>query len=425
MRMIDIIEKKKNGMSLSANEIKWMVSEFTKGNIPDYQMSAFAMAVYFQGMTDDEIGELTFAMAKSGDSIDLSMFGELTVDKHSTGGVGDKTTLIITPIVASLGAKVAKMSGRGLGHTGGTIDKLESIPGYRVSISNEEFISTVSNIGMVIAGATGNLAPADKKLYALRDVTSTVDCIPLIASSVMSKKIASGARSIVIDVKCGSGAFMKEIGDARLLAEKIVAIGKHCGRKITAIITDMDIPLGNNIGNALEVREAISVLKGNGPSDLRMICIELASQMLSLVFGGDWHDKVIEAIDSGKAYTHFIKWIEAQGGNLDMLPVGTTHSLEIRADRNGFIERMDSEIIGKTAMILGAGRSSVADKIDYASGITLSKKTGDQLSPGDILATLYTNDGSKLTDAEKLFRSAITITDIRPSKRKIILDIIK
>ena len=425
MNITELISKKRRGFCLSDDEINWIINSYTEGNIEDYHMSALAMAICFQGMDDRETASLTYAMAKSGDQIDLSMFDNLSVDKHSTGGVGDKTSLIIAPIVASLGGKVAKLSGRGLGHTGGTIDKLESIPGYNTSLSFDEFTCNVKKIGVALIGSSKNLAPADKKLYALRDVTATVDSIPLIASSVMSKKIASGAKNIVIDVKCGSGAFMKTIDDAKKLAQKMVSIGKLCNRNITALITDMDVPLGNAIGNSIEVMEAIDVLKGNGPSDLRKICVNLSSEMLSLVFGGEWKEKVINSLDSGSALSKFYEWIEAQGGNLDLLNCRSKYSYDIIAKKSGYITHMNSELIGRSAMLLGAGRTKVTDTIDYSSGIILRRKNGDYLSEGDVIATLFTNNENSLKNAEMQFCNAVEISDMPCSKNPLIYDIIK
>lgn len=424
MRITDIIDKKRLGFELSEHEINWIIEAYVKGDIEDYHMSAFAMAVCFVGMTDRETANLTYAMAESGDTIDLSAFGNLSVDKHSTGGVGDKTSLIIAPIVASLGAKVAKMSGRGLGHTGGTIDKLESIPGYRTSLSNDEFLQQINNIGISIISTNKNLAPADKKLYALRDVTATVESIPLIASSIMSKKIASGAKNIVIDVKCGSGAFMKTQEDATLLAERIVAIGKHCDRNITAIITDMDKPLGCAIGNALEVKEVMNVLQGKGPEDLTEISIILASEMLSLVFGGNWENAVKDSISSGTAFTTFNKWIKSQGGDINNLPT-PEFSLDITSDFDGYISHMDSKMIGLAAIELGAGRNKVTDIIDPSAGIVLVKKTGDYLKKGDKIATLYSSTRDKLLSAQSIFNSALRISKESVDEIPIVLKIIK
>ena len=425
MRITSLIEKKKLGMSLTDEEIRFIIRNYTNGEIADYHMSALAMAICFNGMNDDETASLTYAMAESGDQIDLSEFGSFTADKHSTGGVGDKTSLIIAPIVASLGAKVAKMSGRGLGHTGGTIDKLEAIPGYNTSLSFDEFIENVRNIGIALVGSSKNLAPADKKLYALRDVTATVDSIPLIASSVMSKKIASSAKNIVLDVKCGSGAFMKTYDDARQLAEKAVSIGKLCNRNIAAIITDMDTPLGNTIGNALEVKEAIDVLKGGGPDDLRYICIELAAVLLELVFGGDWHNSVVESINNGNAYEKFKEWINSQGGNIDQLNCASAFTADYVCKCDGYIASMDSKLIGECAMILGAGRTKVTDIIDHTAGIILKHKTGDYVKKGDIIATLQTNKIESIAQALELFEEALKYANNEPAKIPIIYTTIR
>ena len=380
MRAVDIIAKKRDGGVLSAEEIRFLIRGFTDGTVADYQMSAWAMAVFFRGMTAEETAVLTDAMMRSGDQVDLSCFGALSVDKHSTGGVGDKTTLIVAPIVACLGGKVAKMSGRGLGHTGGTVDKLESIAGFRTTLSPEEFRRQVEEIGVAVIGQSGNLTPADKKLYALRDVTATVDSLPLIASSVMSKKLAAGARSIVLDVKCGSGAFMKTEADGRALAQAMVEIGKACGRNVAALITNMDIPLGTHIGNALEVQEAVEVLSGK-PGDLREICAELAAQMLSLCHGWSLEnarEQVLDAMDSGKALQTMKAWIAAQGGDPDFskLPQAPV-VVPVWAEQSGWLTHMDAARIGVSSSLLGAGRMKKDDPIDYAAGIVLEKKTGD------------------------------------------------
>ena len=425
MRITKLIEKKKMGSELTREEINYIINAYMSGEIADYHMSALAMAICFRGMSDAEIGELTFAMADSGDKLDLSKLGDLSVDKHSTGGVGDKTTLVILPIVSALGAKVAKMSGRGLGHTGGTIDKLQAIPGFNCNLSNEEFLENIYNIGVALTGSTKYLAPGDKKLYALRDVTATVDSIPLIASSVMSKKIAAGAKNLVIDIKCGSGAFMKSYDEALTLAEKIVAIGKHCRRNISAVITNMDIPLGNAVGNSLEVREAIDILKGKGPADLREVCVILASEMLSLVFGGNWRSKVEDTIDSGKAYQQFEMWINTQNGNINALSCSSEFSLSVISPFNGYISHMDTKLIGEAAMILGAGRSKITDDIDPESGIVLSKKTGDKVISGEVLATLYTNKEHSLKSAKDIFISALNFSDTPPDKVNLIYRVIR
>ena len=416
MRMVDIIEKKKRSHSLSEEEIRFMIQGYTEGAIPDYQMSAFAMAVYFNGMDEQETAVLTDAMMRSGDVVDLSCFGELSVDKHSTGGVGDKTTLIVAPIVACLGGKMAKMSGRGLGHTGGTVDKLEAIPGFRTTLTPEEFRHQVEQIGVAVIGQSGDLTPADKKLYALRDVTATVDSMPLIASSVMSKKLAAGAKSIVLDVKCGSGAFMKTEADGRALAEKMVDIGKRCGRKVAALITNMDVPLGNAIGNALEVLEAQEVLKGK-QGDLRDICTALASQLLSLCHGWSLQqaqEKVEDALDSGKAYETYRAWIKAQGGDPDAVQVRAA-AYELKAKADGFLAHMDAEKIGTASSVLGAGRMTKEDVIDPSAGIVLSKKTGDYVNQDETIAVFYTNRKERIPNAETIFREALSWSDQQPN----------
>ena len=416
MRMYDIILKKRNGEELTDGEIAFFIDGYTRGEIPDYQASALMMAIFYKGMTDRETVCLTDRMAHSGDTVDLSRFGEMSVDKHSTGGVGDKTSLIVAPIVASLGGKVTKMSGRGLGHTGGTVDKLESISGYNTSLSPDAFLSQVERVGMAIIGQTGNLPPADKKLYALRDVTATVDSIPLITSSIMSKKIAAGSHNIVLDVKVGSGAFMKTPRDAEILAEKMVQIGKACGRNIAAVITDMDSPLGNNVGNALEVAETVSVLKNEKKGDLRDVSVALATEMVSLVFGlahDEAEKKVVAAIEDGSAFEKMKEWIAAQGGDVSqiedtsLLP-RAKFGFDVLSDADGYITEMNAEEIGKASVMLGAGRASKEDKIDYAAGIVIHKKVGDEVKKGDLIATLYYNNGSP-DNAAKCYLSALKI----------------
>ncbi len=427
MRAVDLIEKKKQGAAHTAEELRFLVDGFTKGKIPDYQMSAWAMAVCFNGMTGEETALLTQYMAESGDQVDLSALSN-TVDKHSTGGVGDKTTLIVAPLVAALGGTVAKMSGRGLGHTGGTVDKLESIPGYRTALSMEEFLGLSQKHGMVVAGQSGDLAPADKKLYALRDVTATVASVPLIASSIMSKKIAAGAKSIVLDVKCGSGAFMKTVEDAAILAKAMVEIGSACGRNMAALITNMDLPLGSAIGNALEVEEAIAVLKGEGPEDLKEVCIALASQMLSLC--QNWsleqaEEKVKNALKNGAAYAKFEEWIAAQGGDLAAFLERRKvpcRSHIIAAEKSGYIAAMDAEKIGVAAMLLGAGRTKKEDTIDYDAGILLLKKTGDYVQKGEPIAELFTATVEGFGAAEQCFLNALTIGEESPHMLPLILD---
>ena len=428
MRTVDLIEKKRNGGVLTDEEIRFLIGGYTDGSIPDYQMAAWAMAVWFRGMDDHETAVLTDAMMRSGDTVDLSCFGNLSVDKHSTGGVGDKTTLIVAPIVASLGGKMAKMSGRGLGHTGGTVDKLESFAGFRTTLTAEEFRTQVENIGVAVIGQSGNLTPADKKLYALRDVTATIDSVPLIAASIMSKKLAAGAHSIVLDVKCGSGAFMKTEADGRILAEKMVAIGKACGRNVAALITNMDIPLGHNVGNALEVLEAVEVLSGK-PGDLREICTALAANLLSLCHGWspeEAHERVLEALDSGKALATMEAWINAQGGDPDFsrLPRASV-VVPVLANRDGWLTHMDAAQVGVSSSMLGAGRMKKDDPIDYSAGIVLEKKTGDQVRRGDVLAWLHTNDEALLADAEARFRAALTWGDAAPAPQPLIYDIVR
>lgn len=433
MRMYDIIHKKRNGGELSEKEIKFFVNGYTDGSIPDYQASALCMAIYFRGMSADETAALTLAMADSGDRIDLSGIDGFTVDKHSTGGVGDKTSLIVAPIVAANGGKVAKMSGRGLGHTGGTVDKLESIPGFRTSLTPDEFIKQVNDIGLCIVGQTGELAPADKKLYALRDVTATVESIPLIASSIMSKKLAAGSQGIVLDVKTGSGAFMKTVEDSERLAEEMVSIGKAAGRKVTALITDMDIPLGDSVGNSLEVIEAIKTLKGEGEKNLTEVCLSLAAQMLCMVTGRD--DMVCrkmakKSIEDGSALNKLREMITAQGGNADVIDSSDAFkqpkfSVDIISEREGYISRTDAERVGIASVILGAGREKKGDPIDPSAGIILKKKTGDSVSKGDVLATFYTDDETRIDVAKREFLDALIFGNEKPSKQKLIYKIIK
>lgn len=433
MRMYDIIHKKRNGGELSEQEIKFFVNGYTDGSIPDYQASALCMAIYFRGMSADETAALTLAMADSGDRIDLSGIDGFTVDKHSTGGVGDKTSLIVAPIVAANGGKVAKMSGRGLGHTGGTVDKLESIPGFRTSLTPDEFIKQVNDIGLCIVGQTGELAPADKKLYALRDVTATVESIPLIASSIMSKKLAAGSQGIVLDVKTGSGAFMKTVEDSERLAEEMVSIGKAAGRKVTALITDMDIPLGASVGNSLEVIEAIKTLKGEGEKNLTEVCLSLAAQMLCMVTGRD--DMVCrkmakKSIEDGSALNKLREMITAQGGNADVIDNSGAFKqpkfyVDIISERDGYISRTDAERVGIASVILGAGREKKGDPIDPSAGIILKKKTGDFVSKGDVLATFYTDDETRIDVAKREFLDALIFGNEKPSKQNLIYKIIK
>jgi len=409
--MYDLIQKKKEGKALTVAEINFMIEGFTKGEIPNEQMSAFAMAVYFKGMDADETSALTMAMAHSGDMVDLSSIEGVKMDKHSTGGVGDKTTFVVMSIVASLGVKVAKMSGRGLGHTGGTLDKIEAIPGVCIAFEPSEFLNIVTNIGACLAGQTGELAPADKHLYALRDVTATVDNMSLIAASVMSKKIASGADGIVLDVKTGNGAFMKNFDDSLALAKAMVDIGEHCGRKMAALITDMNVPTGYAIGNTLEVIEAIEVLKGAGPDDLRDICIELAANMVSLATDSNILDsrrQVRQQLENGAAFEKFVEIIQAQNGDVNYLHDTSLFEKakilhEVTAPETGYITTMNAEGCGLASCMLGAGRLTVDDVIDYSAGIMLQAKTGDYVEQGDVLATFHTNDAKSIEAAEAVF----------------------
>lgn len=432
MRFYDIIQKKRDREMLTDAEIAFAVDGFTKGEIPDYQMSALLMAIFLNGMDNHELASLTQHMTASGESIDLSMFGDLTADKHSTGGVGDKTTLIVAPIVAALGGKVAKMSGRGLGHTGGTVDKLESIPGYQTTLTREAFIRQVEEIGLAVIGQSGHIAPADKKIYALRDVTATVDSIPLIASSIMSKKLASGSKNIVLDVKTGSGAFMKSVKQARSLAETMVDIGKSGGRRMRAVITNMDIPLGEAVGNALEILEAVEVLSGRGSNDLTSVSRTLASHMLSLCHGWSVErsmDEVKAALQSGAALQKFKQWISAQGGSTDFITdraaLGTAPiRFSYLAKTQGFIRHMDAELIGKAAAALGAGREKSDDAIDHTSGILIKKITGDSCACGDMLAQLHTSSEHLLQQAVTYMDAAIVFSDNKPPVQPLIYDIL-
>lgn len=433
MRMVDLIERKKAGEALSDEEIRWMIRAYTDGEIPDYQMSAMTMAVCFQDMDDRETATLTDAMLHSGDTIDLSDFGPLTVDKHSTGGVGDKTTLIVAPVVASLGGKLAKMSGRGLGHTGGTIDKLESIPGFRTDLPEEDFIRQVHEVGVAVIGQTGSLCPADGKLYALRDVTATVNSLPLIASSIMSKKLAAGARSIVLDVKIGSGAFMATEADGRRLAEKMVSIGQAAGRNVAALLTNMDLPLGHAVGNALEVREAAELLQGRGDPDLLEICTALASNMLSLCHGWSLEEaekNVKNAIAGGQAFQTMCRWVQAQGGDPAVLrdPDLLPHAGLIRpvpAPQSGWIVHMDAKRIGEASVGLGAGRARKGDPIDHAAGIVLAKKTGACVEKGEPIAWLHTNRAGALETAAAEVLSAVTLGPEPPAAQPLIYGVVR
>lgn len=428
MRAYDCIAKKRDGEELTEEEIRYLISSYVSGKIPDYQMAAFLMAVYFQGMTDRETAVMTQAVAHSGDMVDLSGIQGVKADKHSTGGVGDKTTMIVAPIVAACGVKVAKMSGRGLGHTGGTIDKLEAIPGFRTTLSKVEFADVVNRTGLSIVGQSGNLAPADKKMYALRDVTATVDSIPLIAVSIMGKKLAAGNDSILLDVKTGSGAFMKTLDASVSLAKCMVAIGEAAGKRTAALITNMDVPLGNYIGNALEVKEAVQVLKDRGPADLKQVCLHLAAGMLELSGKGSMEECLElarEALKSGAAFERFLAMVEAQGGDMacildpDRLPAAPFRH-EIKAEKEGYLTHIDTEACGIASMLLGAGRETKESVLDYGAGIILKKKPGDWVKAGDVLAVLLASGEELFPDAEAKFRSALKLSPQRPEAEKLI-----
>ncbi len=418
-RPYDLILKKRDGGELSPEEIDALLGAYLRGEIADYQMSAFLMAVFFRGMSAAETAALTLAMVRSGETLDLEALGGAPVDKHSTGGVGDKTSLVLIPLVAAAGARVAKLSGRGLGHTGGTIDKLESIPGFRTDLSRERMVDQVRRIGCALAGQTADLVPADKRLYALRDVTGTVESVPLIAASIMSKKIAGGARGIVLDVKTGSGAFMKTVEDARRLAEAMVAIGREVGRRTVAVISDMDQPLGRSVGNAIEVAEAIATLQGTGPEDLTALCLTLGSHML-LLAGAESSLAAAEArlrrtLEDGLALERFRKLVEAQGGDLrvvddpELLP-RARHTLPVVAAGEGVVRAIDAQAIGRAAMGLGAGRARTEDRIDPAVGVRLDRKVGERVVAGDPLATVFANDEAKGAGAVRQIEEAYAIS---------------
>ncbi len=429
MRMYDVIKKKRDGGELSTEEINFFVTGFVEGSIPDYQVSALLMAIYYKGMTNRETRDLTFAIRDSGVTLDLANVDGIRVDKHSTGGVGDKTSLVVTPIVASLGVKVAKMSGRGLGHTGGTIDKLEAIPGLVTDMSEEEFIKTVNKTGICIVGQSRELAPADKKLYALRDVTATVDSMPLIVSSIMGKKLAADDDCIVLDVKCGSGAFVKTVEESKALAEVMVDIGKAAGKKMLALIMDMDRPLGNAIGNALEVREAIETLNGNGPEDFTELCLTLAAHMLSLADKGSYEEcraLAQNTISSGSAKQTLKNMIIGQHGDpscvddIEELKLAP-YTYDIIAERSGYISHIDTEGYGIASLMLGAGRNKKEDSIDYGAGIMLNKKTGDYVQKGDVIAVMYSSDEKLFDAASAKFINSTSFSDVRPEERPIVL----
>jgi pyrimidine-nucleoside phosphorylase len=434
MRSVDLIQKKRDGGELTASELTFLIDGYSRGDIPDYQLSAWAMAVFFQGMTPRETAALTLAMANSGDQVDLGPISGIKVDKHSTGGVGDKTTLILAPLVASVGIPVAKMSGRGLGHTGGTIDKLESIEGFRTELSREKFMTQVNEIGLAVIGQSGNLAPADKKLYALRDVTATVESIPLIASSVMSKKIAAGADAIVLDVKTGSGAFMKTLEDSEQLAQAMVNIGTEVGRHTAAVISDMDQPLGFAIGNALEVQESIETLKGKGPEDLTELCLTLGAHMVVLGGKSDSVEAAKELlraqIENGAALAKFKAFLAAQGGDAAVvddyskLPQAPA-IVEVTATSSGFVNAIEAEQLGLAAMLLGAGRATKDANVDYAVGVTLRKKVGDYVETGETLALLHIREANESAkEVAERVRNAYTIQANQPSPRPLLLSVI-
>ena len=433
-RFVDLIQKKKNGETLTKEEIDFMITDYVAGKIPDYQMSAMLMAIYFNGMENEELAAFTLAMRDSGDLVDLSPIEGIKVDKHSTGGVGDKTTLIVGPIVAACGVPVAKMSGRGLGFTGGTLDKLESISGFRIDLSAEEFFETVKKTGISVIGQTGNLAPADKLLYALRDVTATVDSIPLIAASVMSKKLAAGSDKIVLDVTTGSGAFMKNTRDAKKLAKHMVAIGNHAGKETVAILTGMEEPLGFAIGNNMEVKEAIEVLKGDGPEDVKEVSVALAGMMLSLGLENVSHSQgkrlAKKALSSGQAFEKFKEMVQAQGGDIRYVEhpeffERDAFEGEVLAAEDGFLSGMDTEKIGVAAGLLGAGRETKDSVIDMSAGIYLKKKIGDTVKKGEPIAICYAGTKEKLNRGMAMFESSIRYSKEAPRIPKLIVDIIR
>lgn len=433
MKMYDLIVKKKRGGALTKEEIDWMIRAYTDGDVPDYQMSAMMMAICFVGMTDEETKDLTLAMAHSGDMLDLSAINGIKVDKHSTGGVGDKTSLVLAPLVASLGIPVAKMSGRGLGHTGGTIDKLESFTGFSTSLTPEQFIRNVNTIHIAIAGQTANLAPADKKLYALRDVTGTVDQMSLIASSIMSKKLASGADAIVLDVKTGDGAFMKKEADAIHLAEEMVSIGKLAGKDVSAVISDMDQPLGCAVGNALEVREAIDTLRNQGPADLRELVLVLGSHMVVKAGAADdlslARTMLEESFSNGRAFEVFKEFVRAQGGDPneaehpELLPAARFQET-VPAPGDGYVADIATEEIGKICLLLGGGRETKESRIDLSVGLVLCKKKGDAVRKGEPLAVIHANDEELLGQAAERLTSAYTLTEIKPEAIPLIKEVI-
>lgn len=429
MRMYDIIARKRDGEVLNREELAFAVQGYTDGSIPDYQMSALLMAIYLKGMTSEETAVLTDCMARSGDMVDLSGIKGVKVDKHSTGGVGDKTTLVVAPIVAACGVKMAKMSGRGLGHTGGTVDKMEAIPGMKTVLDQKEFFAQVNKIGLAVIGQSGNLAPADKKMYALRDVTATIGCIPLIASSIMSKKLAAGSDAILLDVKTGNGAFMKTLDESIALAEAMVAIGEHNGRRTAALVTDMDTPLGYAVGNSMEVTEAVETLRGHGPEDFTTVCLDLAGGLLELAgLGGFDACRALaeEMMKNGKGLAKLREMVVAQGGDpavIDDPALFEQAALryEVKSPKSGYLARMNTEQVGISAVLLGAGREKKEDSIDFSAGITLCKKAGDAVEKGETLAVFYTSDEEKAKRAEELYLSAMTFSETKPEPIPLIM----
>ena len=429
MRMFDLIEKKKQGLSLTKEEISFMIEHYVKGEIPDYQMSAMLMAIYFKGMENEELTNLTLTMAHSGDVADLSPIEGIKVDKHSTGGVGDKTTLVIAPLVAACGAKVAKMSGRGLGHTGGTVDKLESIPGFKTDLPEDEFFKVVNKIGVSVIGQSGNMAPADKKLYALRDVTATIDSVPLISASIMSKKLAAGSDKILLDVTTGSGAFIKDFEQAIELAKTMVAIGEGAGKQTVALITNMDTPLGHNIGNIMEVKEVVELLNGEGPADLKEVCLHLAANMLYLTGNGEIDECMKlaeETLVSGKVLAKFKEMVTEQQGDASYIEDTTKFKdaeffVDVVAPATGYITHMNTEQCGIASVVLGAGRETKESEIDFSAGIKVIKKTGDYVEVGEPIATLYSSSFDGFSQAAKILLGAYTIGKEKPELEKLIL----
>lgn len=429
MQVVDLIEKKKHGIALTGEEIDYMIQGYIDGSIPDYQMSALLMAIYFKGMTDEELVCMTDAMARSGDMVDLSAIQGIKVDKHSTGGVGDKTTLIVAPIVAACGGRVAKMSGRGLGFTGGTVDKLESIKGYKTALDEETFFSIVEQAGLSVMGQSGNITPADKKIYALRDVTGTVDSIPLIAASIMSKKLAAGSDKIVLDVTVGSGAFMKNLDSAVELAKKMVAIGEGAKRETVALITDMDVPLGNTVGNILEIQEAVEVLRGEGPKDLIEVCIQLAANMLFLAGFGSLEElleRAAAALTDGSAFESFCHMVSLHGGDVSYIKnpqkfTAAKYHMDIVSPVDGYVEAMDTEHCGRISGMLGAGRQTLDSEIDYTAGIRFYKKRGSRVTKGERLAVIYSTGKSDLQEAAEGLLAAYKFTDSPVEKNPLVL----